>query len=75
MCLVCSIKDGLKLYCPDCRFPPCTKSLCPLGHKLKMRKKPGKQRFCDFCDVPAGMLSPTVYGFCGCDFDLCGVCH
>ena len=47
-----------------------------MGHKLKERKKPGRYRFCDFCGVPAGLLSrEKVYGFCECDFDLCAPCH
>ena len=46
-----------------------------MGHKLKHRGKPGKYRFCDFCDVPAGLLSSKVHGFCSCDFDLCELCY
>ena len=32
-------------------------------------------RYCDFCDVPAGLLGRKVHGFCPCDFDLCDLCY
>ena len=76
ICIHCSIKDRQKNFCSDCRLPPCSKTKCPLGHKLKTRKKPGKFRVCDLCDLPAGfMSSKEVHGFCSCDFDMCGVCY
>ena len=76
MCLTCTIKEKQELYCYLCRPPPCSQKYCPLGHKLKMRKKPGKSRFCDLCDAPASLMSSQeVYGFCPCDFDLCQACH
>jgi hypothetical protein len=75
VCLSCSTNEQQKHYCTICRQPPCSKSKCPLGHPLKTRKKAGKNRFCDLCDVPAGLMSSSeVHGFCKCDFDLCGVC-
>lgn len=62
-------------YCGGCRQIPCSKTACPLGHKLKHRVRPGKYRYCDLCDVPAGLLGKRAHGFCPCDFDVCDICY
>ena len=63
------------MYCSDCRPFPCTKTKCPTGHKLKYRNKPTKNRICDLCDAPAGLLGKGVHGFCACEFDICDICY
>ena len=75
VCIDCSQRSKHAYYCYECREPPCDKNYCPLGHKLRLRYKSGKDRWCDFCNNFIQLLNKKFHRCVECDFDLCKICH